>query len=285
MMETLKDALSGFGGAVCCVYIGFPFDSVKTRMQAAKPGVYRGLVDCAAKGLKEGGVRGIYRGATPALASACIENAVLFAANGFFVRLFTGSSDEDNAPLSTLALCGGLAGIFSSTTITPAELVKVRLQVDKGTPVACIRNIVRQDGFGGLFRGIQSLWLRDVPFNVLFLASYELFCRLLAGVQGLEGRHNLDPASLFLAGGLAGISGWATIFPMDVVKTHMQSSTRPLPLSVAVRELHAEAGVRRFYRGLPAACLRAFPANAGLFVGYELTSRLLHGGALLGAGR
>jgi len=80
-MESFKDVISGFGGAFMCVYIGFPFDIVKTRMQAAKPGVYKGVVDCALKSVKQGGMRGVYKGATPALASALIENSVLFAAS------------------------------------------------------------------------------------------------------------------------------------------------------------------------------------------------------------
>jgi len=201
-MESLKDAIAGFGGAVMCVYIGFPFDSVKTKLQAAKPGVYKGLIDCAMKNTQKGGMRGIYRGATPALASALIENSVLFTANGFFLRQFTGSSDEDKVPLSTLAICGGLAGVCSSTTMTPAELIKVKLQIDGGAPIQCIRGILNRNGPTGLFRGVSSLWLRDIPFNVLFLASYEGFCRLIAGARNLKGREELDPASLFIAGGI-----------------------------------------------------------------------------------
>jgi hypothetical protein len=168
--------------------------------------------------------------------------------------------------------------------MTPAELIKVKLQISGGSPTGCIRSIVKEDGIRGLFRGVESLWLRDIPFNILFLASYEFFCRLIARLRGLQGRQDLDPASLFAAGGLAGITGWATVFPVDVVKTHMQSSTQSgLTLADAFRELHEEGGVRRFYRGLSAACLRAVPANAGLFMGYEMTSRLLHGEELMGA--
>ena len=270
-----------------CVYIGFPFDSVKTKMQAARPGVYRGLLDCTFKSISQGGLRGIYRGATPALASALIENAVLFTANGFFVRALTGSSDEEAAGLMTLALCGAMAGVFSSTAIQPAEMIKVQLQVSGGqlTPVECIKGIVRKDGVVGLFRGVQSMWLRDIPFCMLFLASYEMFCRAIASARSYRGREDLDPASLFVAGGFAGVSSWAAIFPVDVLTTHMQSSPKPLGLFEAFREIHVQGGPCRFYRGLSAACLRAFPANAGLFLGYELTSRVLHGDAIFGAAR
>ena len=283
----MKDAVSGFGAALMCVYIGFPFDIVKTRMQSCKPGTYKNIIDCGRQSLQRGGVLGLYRGATPALTSALLENSVLFTANGFFLRQLTGTASEEGLPLTTLALAGGLAGIFSSTAITPPEVIKVRLQVSNSAsgPLACVRSTIKQDGVRGLFRGLPTLWLRDIPFNIVFLAGFEASCRMIAAVRGLEGRNSLGPVSLFCAGGTAGIMSWAFVFPADVVKTHVQSSDKPITVRRAVAELYAAGGASRFYRGVSAACLRAFPANAGLFVGYELTHRLLHGEDILGGAK
>lgn len=75
---------------------------------------------------------------------------------------------------------------------------------------------------------------------------------------------------LFLAGGLAGIAGWVATFPMDLVKTRMQS-TEPSPtnlaaakhrtdpyrtiLSTVVHSYRAE-GPRVFFRGLTPTLIR-----------------------------
>lgn len=40
----------------------------------------------------------------------------------------------------------------------------------------------------------------------------------------------------------------------------------------AARNIMAREGISAFYRGCSAALLRAFPANAGLFFGYEMVS-------------
>lgn len=102
----------------------------------------------------------------------------------------------------------------------------------------------------------------------------------------------LSFAEVFLAGGLAGSTAWSVVFPFDSVKSRMQvgsqtneyatprktdASQPPLRaqsmLHVA-RTLYGEGGLPSFYRGWSAGVLRAFPANAALFVGVEATNKL-----------
>lgn len=80
-------------------------------------------------------------------------------------------------------------------------------------------------------------------------------------------------STLFLAGGLAGIAGWLATFPMDLVKTRMQSF-EPGPtnanasvaktltdpyrtiLSTVVHSYRAE-GPKVFFRGLTPTLIRS----------------------------
>ena len=99
-----------------------------------------------------------------------------------------------------------------------------------------------------------------------------------------------------MCGGLAGIITWASIFPLDVIKTRVQ--TQLLRSEVARRGeqqtlLHAEGqgsqfgaiqiarhayqteGVGVFFRGLGICSVRAFIVNAVQWAVYEWMMRIL----------
>lgn len=84
----------GFAGGVAVVYVGQPLDTVKVKMQTF-PHLYRGMLDCLKQTLKKDGfVRGLYAGTTPAILANVAENSVLFAAYGYcqkFVCRVTGT--------------------------------------------------------------------------------------------------------------------------------------------------------------------------------------------------
>ena len=64
----------------------FPADVIKSRWQVAGPGVYPSLAACAAATVKEGGLKGLYRGFGPCLVRAFPANAACFAAYEFATR-------------------------------------------------------------------------------------------------------------------------------------------------------------------------------------------------------
>jgi hypothetical protein len=93
-------------------------------------------------------------------------------------------------------------------------------------------------------------------------------------LTGVQRKEELATGWVFLSGGLGGCIGWSLVLPFDVVKTRVQSGaeSRALPL---VRRIVATEGVQGLFRGWTAAVVRAFPANACLFLGVEVTTRLL----------
>jgi solute carrier family 25 carnitine/acylcarnitine transporter 20/29 len=89
-----------------------------------------------------------------------------------------------------------------------------------------------------------------------------------------------------LCGGLAGVVTWASIFPLDVIKTRVQGQARSnlildpaaTPLLgtqtrkgavQAAREAYCEGGTRVFFRGLMVCSVRAFIVNAVQWAVYE----------------
>lgn len=134
----------------------------------------------------------------------------------------------------------------------------------------------KAEGIRGLFRGYSSLLLRDVPFSFIFFGSYQAFTSGAVQLLGKESKNDLNPVAILASGGLAGASSWSVVFPVDMLKSRMQtaSATHPLSLRSAFRAIYSEFGIHGFYRGWSAAVLRSFPANGSLFLGVEMTHRL-----------
>ena len=91
-----------------------------------------------------------------------------------------------------------------------------------------------------------------------------------------------EHVKILLAGGAAGVVTWASIFPLDVIKTRLQSPDQPIaetyrpaqqPLlrhskqitagsSGVARQIYREEGFHGFFRGLGVCSVRAFVVNA-----------------------
>ena len=81
--------------------------------------------------------------------------------------------------------------------------------------------------------------------------------------------------STLVAGGVAGLSGWAVAIPMDVVKNRHQAKLGPSSSVQTVASLFRSEGIRGFYRGGAVTLVRSVPANAATFLGYETALRVL----------
>ena len=85
-------------------------------------------------------------------------------------------------------------------------------------------------------------------------------------------------ASFFL-GGFAGAASWFFTYPIDYIKTVIQSqNVNKLQFKSAVhcaRMKYEEEGMRTFYKGLGVTMLRSFPVNGIGFVAFELAMNFM----------
>jgi len=278
MQSTLSTMASGSIAGTVSVIAGAPFDLVKVRLQTAAASSTTG------QALRAMRPSHLFVGSGPAIASAVLENSVVFAANTAVKNQWLALTNKHERELSNteLAAFGAAAGVFSATAITPAEMIKVRLQasapgVFKGG-LDCLRRTVQGEGAKALFRGLPAQLARDVPFNLVFFAGYE---NAVSGVQAMRGaadKRELHPFDFALAGGLAGALGWTVTLPMDLVKSRAQASklgaeVRPMELSLRIaRGIYRESGARGFFRGWTAAVARSFPVNGALFMTFEFVN-------------
>lgn len=284
-------AAAGFFGGVCQTYAGQPFDTVKVRMQTATQG--QGFLRTAMNTFRLEGVRGLYHGTTPALMFGLIENTIAFGANEQLKRHLMarqkrqGRKDAE-LPLEQLALCGAASGLVHCAFSCPTEVVKCKLQVANSPfrgPIDCLTSTLRTQGIAGLYAGFTPFVLREVPFYLCFFATYEVLCgkfqnRGVAAGQAPRTRDSLSAAEVICAGGLAGMVGWSGVQPFDTAMVRMQTGQGAGGECGSFLQtcgaIYRSGGWRGFFPGWIPAMMRAFPANAALFVGFEGARRGLN---------
>jgi solute carrier family 25 carnitine/acylcarnitine transporter 20/29 len=83
----------------------------------------------------------------------------------------------------------------------------------------------------------------------------------------------------FFGGGLAGSGSWLFTYPIDYIKTVIQSENleaRKFKSSMdCVRKKYAEEGIRTFFKGLGVTMIRSFPVNGCGFMAFEFMMRIL----------
>ncbi|KAJ2909879.1 hypothetical protein GGI21_001432 [Coemansia aciculifera] len=122
--------------------VGYPFDSLKTRMQTHH---YPSLLACARKSITEEGIRGLYRGLLPPLLTASAAKSLSFSVfeetklwlrrHDPFARHSAplGLADFQRKTVGSVALTAGVSGSISGAVIAilccPLELIKVQMQL------------------------------------------------------------------------------------------------------------------------------------------------------------
>jgi solute carrier family 25 (mitochondrial carnitine/acylcarnitine transporter), member 20/29 len=211
-------------------------------------------------------------------------------------------------PWQKALLCGAFAGFVQCFVICPMEHVKCRLQIQQGPnaefhgPWQATRQIVNKYGVQRLYQGWWSTVLREVPAFGLYFAVYDYLkdrtnSLLLDRDRRLwkqQAGSSLDPAIALgsstshtwlasaIAGGCTGSFTWAIVYPVDLIKSKIQTAPldtpfRQLRMWNVGRDIVRQHGVGFLFRGLGITLVRAFPVNGTIFPVYEFTLRQLSG--------
>lgn len=286
----VKYFLCGGYGGVCTVLVGHPMDTVKVRLQTMAPATpghpppYSGTWDCFRKTVKHEGFRGLYKGMSAPLTGVAPIFAISFFGYGVGKQLLQKS---DGAPLTKreLFLAGSFSGIFTTVVMAPGERIKCLLQIQQGasTPkkyngmVDCAKQLYKEGGMRSIYKGTCATLLRDMPASGVYFLTYEWVKELLTPPDAEAGQIGLT--ATIMAGGSAGIANWIIGMPPDVLKSRLQTApegTYPNGIRDVFRNLIKHEGPFALYKGIVPVMLRAFPANAACFVGFEVALKFFN---------
>eukprot|EP00118_Oscarella_pearsei_P012054 m.85626 g.85626 ORF g.85626 m.85626 type:complete len:300 (+) comp36453_c0_seq6:204-1103(+) len=284
-----KNFFAGGCGGMCMVIAGHPLDTLKVRMQTmpiaglGKRPLYKNSLDCFRKTLSKEGWRGFYKGmSTPLLYITPL------AASSFSTYTFGKKIQTWNDPTIELTSLGHfnagvLSGICNPLLVVPIDRVKciLQIQTSSGTtrqyssPMDVVRKVIQQSGLRGMYKGICITLVRDIPGGGLYFAVYDWTKRkLISGDQT-----KLSPLATAIAGGAAGVAHWSYAIVPDTIKSRLQTAspgTYPRGARDVLRHALREEGIRVLYRGIGLVVVRAFPANASCFLGYEVGLNFLN---------
>ena len=119
-------------------------------------------------------------------------------------------------------------------------------------------------------------YARDIPSFSTYFLTYEVARSFLKSHTMPNGTKPTSKLRLLgddiwitlVAGSCAGLSGWAIAIPFDVVKNRHQAVFSGSIYST-VTQLWRQEKIYGFYRGSIPILIRAVPANAAAFLGYE----------------
>jgi len=137
-------------------------------------------------------------------------------------------------PFTLQFAAGAIAGVSEILTMYPLDVVKTRFQLQVGKPsdpeaytsiVDCFRKIVKQEGFGRLYRGIVAPILVEAPKRATKFAANEQYSALYLG---LLGREKMTQGLSIATGVSAGMTEAFVVVSFELVKIRMQDKANVL---------------------------------------------------------
>ncbi|XP_064890144.1 mitochondrial thiamine pyrophosphate carrier isoform X2 [Columba livia] len=161
--------------------------------------IYRNLRHAVVTMYQTEGPRTFYRGLTPTIIAIFPYAGLQFSFYNIlqqFSEWAVPAEGKKGGNVKNL-VCGSCAGIISKTLTYPFDLFKKRLQVGgferaraafgqvrmyRGL-LDCVRQILREEGPGGFFKGLSPSLLKAAVSTGLVFFWYELFCSLLCALK------------------------------------------------------------------------------------------------------
>ena len=166
---------------------------------------------------------------------------------------------------------GGFAGAIAKTAVAPLERLRILKQTggSNASMVDTVKAITGSEGILGLWRGNVVNVMRIVPAKGVLFASNDLYKSLMKDrFPTTEDPENTPFWMLFSSGGLAGMTAIIATYPLDVARTRLAGrivtgehawTAKTTSVTMCLRRMFHEEGLRSWYRGIGPTLLGALP--------------------------
>lgn len=245
--------------------------------------IYKGTLGTLKQILREEGLTGLWKGNIPAEAMYLAYGVVQFSAYKHVSHLLKEVPEPYQPPeAGNSFISGAVAGALATTATYPLDLLRTRFAAQGRERVysslwASIRDIGKDEGPSGYFRGLGAGVSQIVPYMGLFFASYEALKPITANSSIPMPFGSSDA----VAGVIASVLSKTAVYPLDTTRKRLQVQGPTRSLYVH-RNIPAYKGViqtlttiwmkegrKGMYRGLTVSLLKAAPASAVTMWTYE----------------
>jgi len=229
--------------------VTYPFEFAKTRVQLHGTKPPRNPFLVVTNVYKQEGLRAMYKGCGILVIGSVAKDGVRFLSFDTVKNAFKDPETGTLSPLRNM-LSGMSAGVVASMfAVTPTERIKTALIDDArntkryNSTLHCIKLILREDGFIGLYRGFAGTTLKQASATSFRMGSYNI-------IKDFEQVRNIpqNTATNFINGSAAGIITTLCTQPFDVIKTRSQSAKVTTTMK-AITNVIKDDGIRGFWRG------------------------------------
>lgn len=246
MSTDKKNIYGGIGAGLAQIITGHPFDTVKVRyINSEKSNIIKCVREIKNKGWKNF-YRGIY---SPLLGSIAMN-----------VKTFYTYSLVETHITSNSFVAGGLTGLSLSTIEAPTDLIKTRMQINT---TFTYNKVLKEIGYQNLYRGFGITAYRNIISVGMFFSGYHYTKSIFKN----------EYTGALVGGSVAGFLCWAPSYPLDNIKTRIQSCDSSSIIAVT-KKIYKQEGVRGFYKGFIPCITRAMFVNPFVFLAYEFGMKL-----------
>lgn len=183
-------AAGGFAGVLAATAC-YPLEVAKTLL-TLHPERYAGVTATLRSVARSQGARALYRGLGPTVVAMFPYVGIEFMVYEH-LKLAHESANDGRSDIRLLICIGALAGAIAQTVCHPLDVVRKRLQLQGvagravlyRSMVDAARGIIRKEGGGALYRGLQPMYVSVLPSAGVSYLVYECVKDML-GVRSLQ---------------------------------------------------------------------------------------------------
>ncbi|KAJ1945652.1 hypothetical protein EC988_005711 [Linderina pennispora] len=271
-------AIAGAGSSALALFLIYPLDTIKTRMQVqTSTQSYKSPIDAVKQILQREGLSGLYAGLVTNLVNQVINGFVYFYAysvvRGIALKALAKSGGKTLSTVAELSI-GALAGMVNQLITLPIGVVATRQQTAHHTErqhwTDTVREIIRTEGVQGLWAGFRpAMLLCSNP-----AITYGVFERVKGMLTKDRADQFLSSGEAFWVGALAKTLATVVTYPYIMAKVRLQWRPSKQELAVSgdevvykssadvLQKVLRREGIPGLYKGMQTQIIKAVITQA-----------------------